>query len=235
MLSNPFVALILTLAIAFLWLRINDFFAHKGWISSQISRKIIHIGTGPIFILCWLLFPDLEYSPYLAAIVPLVITLQFALVGLGIIKDPAAVKAMSRSGERREILRGPLYYGLVFVILTIVFWRETPTGLVALMTLCGGDGLADIIGKRLGKVYLPWSKRKTLVGSLTMFLGSFVFSLALIWVYLSQGYFSPQIIKYILPIAFISMITTLVESLPFTDIDNLTVPATAILMGYLVF
>jgi phytol kinase len=235
MLSNPIVALILTLAIAFLWLRINDYFAHQGWISSQVSRKIIHIGTGPIFILCWLLFPDTKYSPYLAAVVPLIITLQFALVGLGIIKDPAAVKAMSRSGAQSEILRGPLYYGLVFVILTIVFWRETPIGMVALMTLCGGDGLADIIGKRLGKVYLPWSKRKTLVGSLTMFLGSFAFSFAIIRIYLTQGYFSPQIMNYIFPIALISIMTTLVESLPFTDIDNLTVPATAILMGYLVF
>jgi phytol kinase len=103
------------------------------------------------------------------------------------------------------------------------------------MTLCGGDGLADIIGKRLGKVYLPWSKRKTLVGSLTMFLGSFAFSFAIIRIYLTQGYFSPQIMNYIFPIALISIMTTLVESLPFTDIDNLTVPATAILMGYLVF
>jgi phytol kinase len=142
---------------------------------------------------------------------------------------------MSRSGAQSEILRGPLYYGLVFVILTIVFWRETPIGMVALMTLCGGDGLADIIGKRLGKVYLPWSKRKTLVGSLTMFLGSFAFSFAIIRIYLTQGYFSPQIMNYIFPIALISIMTTLVESLPFTDIDNLTVPATAILMGYLVF
>lgn len=42
MLNNNLIALALTLGIALAWLRLNDFFAHKGWISSGISRKIIH-------------------------------------------------------------------------------------------------------------------------------------------------------------------------------------------------
>ena len=137
MLRNNFVALGLTMVIALAWLRINDYFAEKGWVSSAISRKIIHIGTGPIFVLCWLLFNDDTIAPFLAAIVPLGITLQFALVGTGIISDPAAVAAMSRSGDRREILRGPLFYGFAFVALTLIFWRHSPIGIVALMVLCG--------------------------------------------------------------------------------------------------
>ena len=235
MLLNQFLALAITLVIAFLWLRINDFSASKGWVSGQISRKIIHIGTGPIFILCWLLFPDTNLSPFLAAVVPLIITMQFTLVGLGIIQDPAAVTAMSRSGHRQEILRGPLYYGFVFVILTILYWRNTPTGMIALMTLCGGDGLADVVGKRFGKISLPWSKRKTLIGSLTMFIGSFIFSTFIIWIFILNGYFSPPITAYIVKIALIALMTTLVESLPFTDIDNITVPVTAVLIAHLVF
>ena len=96
-------------------------------------------------------------SRWLAALVPLLITVQFFLVGTGILKDAAAVEAMSRTGDRREILRGPLYYGIAFVVLTLVYWRDSPLGIVALMVLCGGDGLADVIGKRLGKARLPWS------------------------------------------------------------------------------
>jgi len=235
MLRNHFLALAITLVIAFLWLRINDFSASRGWISNKISRKIIHIGTGPIFILCWMLFPDTDLSPYLAAVVPLIITIQFALVGMGVIQDPTAVKAMSRSGNRQEILRGPLYYGLVFVILTIVYWRNTPIGIIALMTLCGGDGLADVVGKRWGKISLPWSKRKSLLGSLTMFLGSFIFSTIMIWIFITQGYFSTPVNNSILKITLIALTTTLVESLPYNDIDNLTVPATALLFAHLVF
>ena len=87
MLSNNFIALIITFAAAIAWLRINDFAAHRGWISSHLSRKLIHIGTGPIFVLCWLLFNDAPSARYLAALVPGLITVQFILVGLGVIKD----------------------------------------------------------------------------------------------------------------------------------------------------
>ena len=105
---NPYLATVLTFAIAIGFLRLMDYFAHRGWIDGKLSRKLINIGTGPIFVLCWLMFPDLPISRRLAALIPFAITVQFALVGLGIIKDEASVQAMSRTGDRREILLGPL-------------------------------------------------------------------------------------------------------------------------------
>ena len=84
------------------------------------------------------MFPDRPEARWLAALVPLMIVLQFALVGLGVIKDEAAVQAMSRTGNPREILRGPLYYGIAFVILTILFWKNSPVGMTSLMLMCGG-------------------------------------------------------------------------------------------------
>ena len=80
---NPYLAFILTLIISLAFLRSMDMAAHRGWIESRLSRKIIHIGTGPIFVLCWLMFPDVWYSRWLASLVPLAITIQFAMVGLG--------------------------------------------------------------------------------------------------------------------------------------------------------
>ena len=235
MLSNNLLALGITLTIAFLWLRINDFLAHKGWISSSISRKIIHIGTGPIFVLCWLLFNDASIARYLAAIVPLGITLQFALVGAGVIKDPSAVEAMSRTGDRREILRGPLFYGIVFVVLTVLFWRNSPIGIVALMVLCGGDGLADVIGQRIPSIALPWSQKKSLAGSLTMLLGGFGLAIFILSVFIWQGALPGPVVSYLLPVGVIAVVTTLIESLPFADIDNLTVPLVSVLLGFLLF
>jgi phytol kinase len=235
MFSNNLIALIITLTIALIWLRFNDYLAHKGWVSSALSRKIIHIGTGPIFVLCWLFFNNAKVAPYLAAIIPLGITMQFALVGFGVIQDPAAVEAMSRTGDRREILRGPLFYGVVFVLLTLIFWRESPTGIVALMILCGGDGMADIIGKRYGRKHLPWAPKKTLAGTLTMFLGGFLFSILVLWVFICNGFFPGGIVDYLLPVGLIALLTAIVESLPFLDIDNLTVPLAAVLLGLLLF
>ena len=235
MLKNNLFALGLTLVIALIWLRVNDFFAHKGWVSSQISRKIIHIGTGPLFVLCWLFFNQSNFSPYFAALVPLGITLQFALVGSGVINDPAAVDAMSRTGDRKEILRGPLYYGIVFILLTILFWRHSPIGMVALMMLCGGDGLADIAGKLLNSSKLSWSQKKSVAGSLTMLIGGFTFSFLIVWIFISQGYLQGPIRNTILPIGLIALVATFIESLPFENVDNITVPLVSVLLGLLVF
>jgi phytol kinase len=232
---NQWLALVFTLGLALLWLRINDFAAQRGWIEARLSRKMIHAGTGPIFVLCWLLFPDTPLARYLAALIPLAITMQFALVGFGIMKDPAAVAAMSRSGDRREILRGPLFYGIVFVILTIVYWKNSPIGITALMLLCGGDGLADVIGSRLKSIGLPWSQRKSVWGSLAMLAGGWLFSMGVLMVFVSVGIFERSFGSLLLPVSLIAVAGTLVESLPYRDIDNLTVPLVAVLLGHLLF
>ena len=232
MLGNVWIALVITFLMALLWLRLNDFLAHRGWISGPLSRKIIHMGTGPIFVLCWLLFPDVWYARWLAALVPLSITIQFAMVGLGLMKDQAAVDAMSRHGDRREILRGPLFYGIVFVVLTLWFWLDSPIGIVALMLLCGGDGLADILGKRMGGARLPWSANKSWAGSAAMFMGGWVFALGVLALYVSAGIFAGPFIRFLLPVTVIAFAGTVVESLPFADIDNITVPVVAVLLGF---
>ncbi len=230
---NSFVALFLTFAAAITWLRTLDFFAHRGWIESRLSRKIIHIGTGPIYVLCWLLFPGEWYDRWLAALVPGLITVQFALVGLGLIKDEATVKSMARSGDRREILRGPLFYGVVFVLLTLVYWKESPIGIAALMLMCGGDGVADLVGRRFPRPRLPWSPKKTVAGSLSVFLGGWVLSFAVLAVYVSAAVLPGPWTGYLLPITLIALGGTLVESLPYPDIDNITVTAAAVLIGHL--
>ncbi len=230
---NQWVALLVTSAAALAWLRFNDTLAHRGIISSQLSRKLIHMGTGPVFVLCWLLFPDTPAARYIAALVPLLITVQFALIGLSVIKDKASVDAMSRHGDPREILRGPLYYGIVFVILTILYWKDSPIGIVALMLLCGGDGLADVIGKRVRSRPLPWSPRKSWAGTLSMFAGGWLFAAIIIAIYIAVGVFAGPFSSYLLPITLIALAGTAIESLPYTDVDNLTVPALAALLGHL--
>jgi phytol kinase len=235
MLNNNLLALVVTLILCVIWLRSIDLIAQRGWITGRLSRKIIHTGTGPIFSLCWLLFNNTAEARYLAALIPFLITVQFALVGLGIIKDEAAVQAMSRRGDRREILRGPLIYGIVFVIVTIWFWVDSPIGIVALMILCGGDGLADIFGRGIRSSPLPWNPNKSWAGSAGMLLGGWVFSFVLIGVYIAGGLFSAPLSAYIWPISLISILCAVVESLPLTDFDNLTVTATAVLFGYWLF
>ena len=235
MLSSNVLALIITFIVALVWLRLNDFLAQRGWVESHLSRKFIHIGTGPLFVLCWILFNENPINKFLAALVPLAFTLQFFLIGIGVIKDEASVKAMSRSGDRREVLRGPLFYGIIFVLMTILFWKSSPIGINALMLMCGGDGLADIFGRRWGSIKLPWNKGKSWAGSLGMFVGGWVLSVLVVWIFSAAGVFSQPIQTYLLPITVIALAGTLVESLPLKDVDNITVTLAAVIIGYLFF
>ncbi|WP_404786116.1 diacylglycerol/polyprenol kinase family protein [Altericista sp. CCNU0014] len=225
------IAAFITLALALLWLRAIDAIAHRGWLEPKLSRKIVHIGTGPLFVLCWPLFSAAASARYFAALVPLSITAQFVAIGVGWLQDPAAVTAMTRAGNPREILRGPLYYGLVFVLCTICFWRTSPVGIVALMLMCGGDGLADIIGRRWGTRKLPFSPDKSWAGSAAMFGGSFAFAWGMLAWFGHLGLLALPLDETAGIVAAIALAATLVEALPFRDIDNLTLTGTAIVLG----
>jgi len=232
---NNYIALVITFALSMLFLRSMDYIAQRGWMDSKLSRKVIHIGTGPLFVLCWFLFRDTPDARWLAALVPFAITLQFALIGFGVIKDEASVKAMSRTGDPREILRGPLYYGIMFVVLTVVYWKDSPVGIIALMMMCGGDGIADIIGRQIKSAKLPWSKEKSIAGTISVFAGGWVFAAALIFIYVIAGIFSGPFTNYLFPITLIALVGALVESLHYKDIDNVTMTLASALIGGLFF
>ena len=229
---NNYIALVITFALSLAFLRLMDFIAHRGWMESKLSRKVIHIGTGPLFVLCWLMFNNAPEARWLAALVPFSITVQFALIGLGVIKDEASVKAMSRTGDPKEILRGPLFYGIMFVVLTLLFWKDSPVGIVALMMLCGGDGIADMVGRNVKSPKLSWSEKKSIAGSIGVFVGGWILSALVLFVYVQAGIFPVQFSSYLLPLTWIALGTTIVESLPLKDVDNITATLVAALMGY---
>jgi len=113
-----------------------------------------------------------------AALVPALNMVRLLLAGSGVVSDPGLVKSTSRSGDKSELLRGPLCYVLVLAGVTLGFWRGHPAGLVAVSMVCGGDGLADIVGRKLGGSNpLPWNKAKSWAGSIGMLLGGFAMSL----------------------------------------------------------
>ena len=232
---NNYIALIITFALSMVFLRSMDYIAHRGWMDSKLSRKVIHIGTGPLFVLCWLLFNDDPSARWLAALVPFAITVQFALIGFGVIKDEASVQSMSRTGDPKEILRGPLYYGIMFVVLTLVYWKDSPIGIIALMMMCGGDGVADIIGRQVRSPKLSWSREKSIAGMLGVFVGGWLMSFGIIFIYVAAGVFSSPITNYIFPITAIALAGSLIESLHYKDIDNVTMTLASVLVGSLFF
>ncbi|KAL5976571.1 hypothetical protein ACLOJK_020904 [Asimina triloba] len=146
---------------------------------------------------------------YFAAVVPLVNCLRLLIYGLSIASDEGLVKSVTRDGKPEELLRGPLYYVLVLMFCALIFWRESPVGVVALGLMSGGDGFADIMGRRFGAIKLPYNQAKSLLD----------------W---------ESTVK---KVAIISLVATLVESLPITQFvdDNISVPLASMMMAALFF
>ncbi|KAK9902215.1 hypothetical protein WJX75_007878 [Coccomyxa subellipsoidea] len=208
----------------------------RGIVDQKLSRKLVHILAGPGFALCWPLFSAEPNARFFAAIVPCLNLLRVVLLGTGIIDDPKTVNAMSREGDRAELLRGPLYYVLVLLGTTLVYWRESPVGVVVFSLMCGGDGLADIVGRRLGaKHKLPWNSSKSWAGSGAMFLGGSAMAIAFIALFCSLGYFDCDMAAMAAGVATIAAVATLIESLPINQRldDNLSVPGVVALLGFL--
>jgi phytol kinase len=103
------------------------------------------------------------------------------------------------------------------------------------MLMCGGDGLADILGRQYGKAKLPWAKGKSWVGSLGMLVGGWVFAVGVLWAYLAANVFPGTLGTYLPALTLIAIVGTLVESLPLKDVDNITVTLAAVALGHVLF
>lgn len=199
--------------------------ATTGLYPSTFTRKLLHIAAGPVFMLTWPWFGSTEATKLWASAVPLTMTAKFALTGLGVIRQESEVKMMSRTGDRQDLLRGPLLYGLVFTIATFFGFRTT-TAACSLAALCAGDGMADIMGRRYGGTHtLPWSPRKTWAGSAAYVVSAFAASYAFVQLFYAWGWggrTTPS--ELVLPLLAASLISAGAESLPMPDIDNVIAP-----------
>jgi phytol kinase len=177
---------------------------------------------------------ELPQARLVAAAIPTLNLVRLLLVGSGALPDPGLVKSVSRQGDRSELLKGPLYYCLVLLGVTLAFWRTNPAGLIAVSMMCGGDGFADIVGRRLGgakALKLPWNASKSWPGSAAMFLAGLGMSAGFFALFCSLGFFECFSARVVLPyLAAVCAACTLVESLPINSWfdDNLSVPLVAI-------
>ncbi|XP_042420215.1 probable phytol kinase 2, chloroplastic isoform X2 [Zingiber officinale] len=175
-------------------------------------------------------------APFLAAFAPGINIFRMLLLGHGISKNEATVKSMSRYGDHRELLKGPLYYACTITFSTAIFWRTSPIAVAAICNLCAGDGVADIVGRRLGKAKLPHNPNKSFAGSIANFLAGFVASVGYMHYFHTFG-FIEESWRMVMGFLVASLAAAFVESLPIsTELDdNLTVTVASMLVGGLVF
>ena len=253
MVFNPFdsslafvwdiIATVISIVILLALVQINGLMQKKGKVSQIITRKFVHIFAGPIFVITWMLFSGGVISHYIASIVPLLFVLQFVAIGTGLMKNESFVNSMSRTGDPRELLEGTLYYAIVMLLMTF-FWfyvpstgidNANPTALLIIGCVSGGDGLADIIGRKFGgeKKFGIKGSEKTIIGSIGMLVGSVLVSSILVLIFSLEA---PHINigTLILPIIVVSVIATIVEALSPKGTDNFLI-FVAVIIVILIF
>ena len=159
---------------AFVWVKAFDALADRGAFASTTSRKLVHVTSGTLFACTWPLFSASGAARFFAAAIPLAQGVRLFGIGSGMIKNASAVRAVSREGGKEELLKGPLYYTAVLAACTSAYWRTNPIGIVAMAMMCGGDGFADLVGRKFGKGNaLPWNEEKSFAGSAGFVAGGF--------------------------------------------------------------
>lgn len=145
-------------------------------------------------------------------------------------KNDDFVESMSRSGEPSELLRGTLYYAFSGVIVTILWFYQplsgpaNPMALAIVGCLAGGDGLADVVGRKYGgeRKFGIAGAEKTVIGSIGMFVGSFISSYILLVIFAIEVV-AFDLIAFAIPILIISLAATVIEALSPPSIDNWTI------------
>ncbi|KAK9061313.1 hypothetical protein SSX86_018493 [Deinandra increscens subsp. villosa] len=214
-----------------------DNLTHHQIIQQNLSRKLVHILSGLLYMGCWPIFSTSAEARYFAALVPLLNCLRLLVHGHSLVTNEELIKSITREGKPEELLRGPLYYVLVLILCSIFFWRESPIGVVSLSMMCGGDGIADIMGRRFGIHKVPYNKHKSWVGSISMFIVGFLISIGMLYYFSKFGYFELDQVQTIERVAVVAMAATVVESLPSKGgiDDNISVPLVTMVTAYLSF
>ncbi len=211
----------------FLVIGIMDKLVAKGF-PSDLSRKVIHIAAGS-FVIFWPLFDPTHWSRYFCVAMPFIWVLLFLSKGLSNNTDDPAVKTMTRTGNPRELLRGPLMFALVMVIIGLwLFNRMSAVAALGMMTW--GDGLAPYVGKYGKAAYKTFGAKKTYLGSATVFLAGVIGSALMMIITGVAAFGMPW--KALLISGIVSM---LVEAFSPRDVDNLLIPAATLLTFYLLF
>ena len=173
--------------------------------NKELLRKIIHIGIGPLIPIAKALEINQNIAQYFAAFITILVLINYIYRLFPIIEDI----------DRKSF--GTLFYCSSLLILISIFWDKDPISLFAgVFIMTFGDGLAGLIGKNfISKSWFILNQKKSLIGTITMFLVSLIITLSL-------AYFGGYEISLFLPL--IALLATLIEQFSFAGIDNLCVP-----------
>lgn len=202
----------------FLIIGISTILQKKNIVGDEGARKFIHIGVSNWWILAMFFFKG-DDAVWYAMIAPFTfIILNYLSYRLNLLK------AMERGGKGNL---GTVYFPislLILVALTFGVLDNPFIGAVGILVMGYGDGLAAVIGKKFGKKKLAFDK--SLEGSLTMFIASFI-------VVFAVAMFTQSVLISLLLAMGVAAFATLIELVTPKGLDNLSVPLGSSLIFYI--
>ncbi len=179
------------------------------------SRKVLHIGTGPVVLIAWALAIDRWIALPAAGLVTLLTALNHRYRLLPAIED------VGRHSY------GTMACGASITVLLALFWPEQPEAVVAgVMVMALGDGLAGLLGASIASPsWRVLGQRKSLMGTAAMLAAALT---VLLLLRLATGA-GPAVPALLL----IGLVAALLEQCAPLGLDNLTVPLATGLLWHL--
>ncbi len=171
------------------------------------SRKLVHIGAGPVVLIAWAFGVDKLIAVPAAGAITLLAALNHRMRVLPAIEDV----------ERRSY--GTIAYGASITLLLWLWWPAHPATVAAgVLVMAFGDGLAGLLGPLIASPsWNVFGERRSLAGTGAMALASLTVLLAL-------GQLGGDPSPAVAEIALIALVATGLEQWALLGIDNFSVP-----------
>jgi phytol kinase len=172
-------------------------------------RKVVHIGTGNVILIAWLLQLPAWVGMTSAVLAGIVTLISYRLPIL------PGVNSVGRKSL------GTFFYAVSIGVVTAVFWNlDLPYyGVIGILIMAWGDGLAAIIGQKFGKhPYTILGNTKSWEGTFTMLLVSYAI-VSIVLFSIHGNIWQTWVVG--IPVA---IAATAIESIAQWGLDNLTVP-----------
>lgn len=179
-------------------------------VSIEVTRKSIHLLVAFVpLIASW--SKSLAVALLISGCTAYTVfeTLRYNGIRVPIVSEITAKAARLR--DAGKFVGGPVTLGLG-ALFSLLFYGESAAA-IAIYVLAFGDGLSSLVGKTLGRIRMPFTKGKSLAGSLTCLAVSFLSA------YLVSGLVVPSLA--------VAVVSTLVEAMPAKDWDNILLPLAA--------
>lgn len=172
----------------------------------ELSRKIIHIGTGPVVLLAWWRAIPASIAIPVSVVVTVITAANHRWRVLPAIEDV----------DRNSY--GTVAYGVAITLLLILYWPNQAMAVCAgVLVMACADGMAGLVGRGMTSPHwIVWRQRKSMAGTITMGLVSAVVLLALVLI--SQSPLHP------LRVIVVCSLAVGLEQISRWGVDNLSVP-----------